>query len=253
MSKFKRHSRFDTDLAETGVWFSVKDELGNHYGDFLCSLIDQHATHTKLRAQRATKGRPDRQGQNTDAAKVVAELLVTLSVTDWEGVCYADGKPHRMACHAIDNLFDPPRNPPKQRVAHHLAIGRIHAIELADRQQHHRRRQPRPGPHAEPGDRLKESMTAARRGASLRPMKKAKAAPKPASAQKRRSRWISIPLKVAIGFVGLSVGTVVIYRFVPPPVTITMLLDPNGITKEWKRLDAIDRLSASSFQTAPFD
>ena len=71
-------------------------------------------------------------------------------------------------------------------------------------------------------------------------MKKAKAAPKPASAQKRRSRWISIPLKVAIGFVGLSVGTVVIYRFVPPPVTITMLLDPNGITKEWKRLDAID-------------
>lgn len=93
MSKFKRHSRFDSDLAETGVWFSVKDELGNHYGDFLCSLIDQHATHTKLRAQRATKGRPDRQGQNTDAAKVVAELLVTLSVTDWDGVCYADGKP----------------------------------------------------------------------------------------------------------------------------------------------------------------
>ena len=84
-------------------------------------------------------------------------------------------------------------------------------------------------------------MTAARRGASLRPMKKAKAAPKPASAQKRRSRWISIPLKVAIGFVGLSVGTVVIYRFVPPPVTLTMLLDPNGFEKDWTSLSGIDR------------
>ena len=55
-----------------------------------------------------------------------------------------DPRDHRMARHAVDNLFDPSRNAPQQRVAHHLAIGRIHAIELADRQQHHRRRQPRP-------------------------------------------------------------------------------------------------------------
>lgn len=56
----------------------------------------------------------------------------------------------------------------------------------------------------------------------------------------RRSRWITIPVKILVGFVMLSVLMVVIYRFVPPPVTITMLADPNGITKDWMSLDEID-------------
>jgi monofunctional biosynthetic peptidoglycan transglycosylase len=33
----------------------------------------------------------------------------------------------------------------------------------------------------------------------------------------------------------------VIYRFVPPPVTPTMLLDPKGFTKQWEPLSRIDR------------
>lgn len=57
---------------------------------------------------------------------------------------------------------------------------------------------------------------------------------------RRRSRWISIPLKLLIGFVILSLLMVTLYRFVPPPVTMTMLLDPNGITKDWVSLDEID-------------
>jgi monofunctional biosynthetic peptidoglycan transglycosylase len=62
---------------------------------------------------------------------------------------------------------------------------------------------------------------------------------RPASAR-RRSRWIMIPIKLILGFVALSLLMVAIYRFVPPPVTWTMLLDPNGITKDWTSLDEID-------------
>lgn len=49
--------------------------------------------------------------------------------------------------------------------------------------------------------------------------------------------WI---VRIALAFIGLSLFFVVLYRFVPPPVTWTMLLDPNGITKDWKSLDQID-------------
>lgn len=47
--------------------------------------------------------------------------------------------------------------------------------------------------------------------------------------------------KLLIGFVGLTVILVVIFRFVPVPVTATMLMDENGITKDWRSLSAIDR------------
>ncbi|ETI59394.1 peptidoglycan transglycosylase [Sphingobium sp. C100] len=62
---------------------------------------------------------------------------------------------------------------------------------------------------------------------------------KPVSVR-RRSRWISIPLKIILSFLVISLLLVALYRFVPPPVTMTMVLDPNGITKDWTRLDAID-------------
>lgn len=49
-----------------------------------------------------------------------------------------------------------------------------------------------------------------------------------------------IPVKILLGFIALSLFMVAIYRFVPPPVTLTMLFDPNGITKDWTSLDDID-------------
>ncbi|MFB0873490.1 MULTISPECIES: monofunctional biosynthetic peptidoglycan transglycosylase [unclassified Sphingobium] len=64
-------------------------------------------------------------------------------------------------------------------------------------------------------------------------------APAPPS-RRRHFRWFSIPLKIIGGFILLSLLMVAIYRFLPPPVTLTMLLDPNGITKDWKSLDDID-------------
>ena len=47
--------------------------------------------------------------------------------------------------------------------------------------------------------------------------------------------------KLFLWFVGLSLALVVHYQFVPPPVTATMLMDSNGITKDWEPLSNIDR------------
>lgn len=48
-------------------------------------------------------------------------------------------------------------------------------------------------------------------------------------------------LWAAVWFVIASLALVTIYRFVPVPVTATMLLDENGITKDWEPLSRIDR------------
>ena len=47
--------------------------------------------------------------------------------------------------------------------------------------------------------------------------------------------------KFIVWFVVISVGLTLLYRFVPPPVTVTMLVDGNGITKDWESLSRIDR------------
>lgn len=47
--------------------------------------------------------------------------------------------------------------------------------------------------------------------------------------------------KLIIWFVAISVGLTLLYRFVPPPLTITMALDSNGVTKDWEPLSRIDR------------
>ena len=44
-----------------------------------------------------------------------------------------------------------------------------------------------------------------------------------------------------IWFVGLSFALVLIFRFVPIPVTATMLMDENGMTRDWTPLSRIDR------------
>ncbi|AEG48702.1 monofunctional biosynthetic peptidoglycan transglycosylase [Sphingobium chlorophenolicum L-1] len=64
-------------------------------------------------------------------------------------------------------------------------------------------------------------------------------AKKPATPH-RRSRWLRIVFKILGGFVVVSLLMVVIYRFVPPPVTWTMIFDPHGITKDWMSLDEMD-------------
>lgn len=65
----------------------------------------------------------------------------------------------------------------------------------------------------------------------------AKTAPK--ATQRKGGGWWRWPLRILIGAFLLSIAMVVIYRFVPPPVTLTMLFDKNGITKDWMSLDAM--------------
>ncbi|MFA7586908.1 MAG: monofunctional biosynthetic peptidoglycan transglycosylase [Novosphingobium sp.] len=55
--------------------------------------------------------------------------------------------------------------------------------------------------------------------------------------------WVG---RLIIWFVLGSVALTVIYRFVPVPVTITMLADPNGFTRDWEPLSRIDRTMVSA-------
>lgn len=54
-------------------------------------------------------------------------------------------------------------------------------------------------------------------------------------------RFARFVAKIILWFVGLSLAFVLLYKFVPPPVTATMIFDGNGITKDWEPLSNIDR------------
>ncbi|WP_370189744.1 monofunctional biosynthetic peptidoglycan transglycosylase [Qipengyuania sp.] len=55
-------------------------------------------------------------------------------------------------------------------------------------------------------------------------------------------RWVvRFLFKTMVGFLGLSLALVLLFKFLPVPVTATMLLDGNGITKDWTSLSNIDR------------
>ncbi len=59
----------------------------------------------------------------------------------------------------------------------------------------------------------------------------------------RMGRFIS---RLIIWFLAISIGITIAYKFVPPPVTITMLVDSNGFTKDWTPLSRIDRNMVSA-------
>lgn len=46
--------------------------------------------------------------------------------------------------------------------------------------------------------------------------------------------------KAILWFIGLSLLLVIVFKWVPVPVTATMLLDENGITKDWEAIENID-------------
>ncbi|MET1755570.1 monofunctional biosynthetic peptidoglycan transglycosylase [Novosphingobium sp. RD2P27] len=52
---------------------------------------------------------------------------------------------------------------------------------------------------------------------------------------------LRIIAKIVFWFLAISLGLTLLFRFVPPPVTVTMLVDANGITKDWTPLSRIDR------------
>ena len=68
---------------------------------------------------------------------------------------------------------------------------------------------------------------------------------------RRRGRQRGLPARIVIGLVRLVLGLIVLsvlwvllYRFVPPPITVTMLGDlvaGRGVTKDWMPIGQIDR------------
>lgn len=52
--------------------------------------------------------------------------------------------------------------------------------------------------------------------------------------------------RLIVWFLAISLIWVLLYRFVPVPITATMIMDRNGITKHWTPLSAIDRNMVSA-------
>ena len=59
-------------------------------------------------------------------------------------------------------------------------------------------------------------------------------------------RLLRLLVLAIVWFMGISFALVILFRFVPVPVTATMLLDENGITKDWTPLSRIDRNMVSA-------
>jgi len=47
--------------------------------------------------------------------------------------------------------------------------------------------------------------------------------------------------KIILWFVGVTLLLVIAFKWLPVPITATMVMDENGITKDWESLDTIDR------------
>ena len=54
-------------------------------------------------------------------------------------------------------------------------------------------------------------------------------------------RILKFIAKLVAGFILVSLTVVILFRFVPPPITATMAMDARGITKDWEPLSRIDR------------
>ena len=54
----------------------------------------------------------------------------------------------------------------------------------------------------------------------------------------RAGWWIG---RLSVVFLGASLGLTLLYKWVPVPVTLTMVLDRNGFDKDWAPLSRIDR------------
>lgn len=48
-------------------------------------------------------------------------------------------------------------------------------------------------------------------------------------------------VSLVVGFIGISMLLVILFRFVPVPYTATMAMDENSVTKDWEPLASIDR------------
>ena len=59
-------------------------------------------------------------------------------------------------------------------------------------------------------------------------------------------RLLRFLVMTIVWFMGISFALVIVFRFVPVPVTATMLMDENAITRDWEPLSRIDRNMVSA-------
>ena len=64
---------------------------------------------------------------------------------------------------------------------------------------------------------------------------------RPAPNARFTARLLSWIARGIVLFVALSLFLVLLYKWVPVPITATMVMDPNGFTKDWAPLSRIDR------------
>ncbi|MEM9312410.1 MAG: monofunctional biosynthetic peptidoglycan transglycosylase [Pseudomonadota bacterium] len=48
-------------------------------------------------------------------------------------------------------------------------------------------------------------------------------------------------VQIILWFIGLSLAAVILFAFVPVPITATMLMDENGAARDWEPLENVDR------------
>lgn len=60
------------------------------------------------------------------------------------------------------------------------------------------------------------------------------------------ARFLRFVVKCALYFVGISIVLVLIFRFLPVPITATMALDPNGAVRDWTPLNEISANMAAA-------
>ncbi len=59
--------------------------------------------------------------------------------------------------------------------------------------------------------------------------------------QRAGSVLLRLIAQIILWFIGLSLMAVILFAFVPVPITATMLFDENGATRDWEPLENIDR------------
>lgn len=81
MTDFVFPTRFDTAIADEGIWFEVVDELDNEWGSFKCVLLDRGIPRYQHAVERL---RRKHNGKRKVSEDFKAELFVELALVDWK-------------------------------------------------------------------------------------------------------------------------------------------------------------------------
>jgi len=101
--------RFNTDVAEEGVWFEIYGEADQHFGDFKCVLADPESTKLKLAQERANQR--NQKGLRTKAVKtddIAREIFLDVILVDWREVKDGKGKDVPFSKAAAKAYFEAP-------------------------------------------------------------------------------------------------------------------------------------------------